>query len=152
MTGEKSREQTAALFSLPCACQNLRRVTRIVTRIYDQEIRKAGLEITQYGLLTALATAGQANQGRLSAGFAMDSTTLTRTLAVLRKRGWVQVKPGKDRRERLFSLTQAGKRRMVEAQPFWELAEQRLRKRLGGAAWKGMKEIVSRVTVAAIEA
>jgi DNA-binding MarR family transcriptional regulator len=152
MTRKKSREQTAALFDLPCACQNLRRVTRIVTRIYDQELRKAGLEITQFGLLTALATTGQANQGRLSAGFAMDSTTLTRTLAVLRRRGWVQVKPGKDRRQRLFSLTQAGKRRMLEAQPSWGLAEQRLRKGLGDAAWKRMKEIVSRLAVAAIEA
>ena len=99
MTREAFGEQTAgALFDLPCACQNLRRVTRIVTRIYDQELRKAGFEITQFGLLTALATTGQANQKRLSAGFAMDSTTLTRTLAVLRKRGWVQVKAGKDRR------------------------------------------------------
>ena len=44
------------LFPLPCACQNLRRLTRIVTRIYDQEMRKADIEITQYGLLTALAT------------------------------------------------------------------------------------------------
>src|ERR1700688_3302626 len=136
MTAEESGQQTAGLFDLPCACQNLRRVTRIVTRIYDQELKKAGIEITQFGLLTALAIAGQANQGRLSAGFAMDSTTLTRTLAVLRKRGWVEVKPGKDRRERLFSLTEAGKRRMVEAQPFWEFAEQRLRTGLGGAAWK----------------
>jgi DNA-binding MarR family transcriptional regulator len=152
MTGEKSGEQTAALFDLPCACQNLRRVTRIVTRIYDQELRKVGLEITQFGLLTALATTGQANQGRLSAGFAMDSTTLTRTLAVLRKRGWVQVKPGKDRRERLFSLTQAGKTQIVKAQPCWELAEQRLRKGLGDAAWKKMKETVSRMTEMAIEA
>jgi DNA-binding MarR family transcriptional regulator len=143
---------TAALFDLPCACQNLRRVTRIVTRIYDQELRQAGLEITQFGLLTALAITGQANQGRLSAGFGMDSTTLTRTLAVLRKQGWVQVQPGEDRRERLFSLTQAGKRRLAEAQPFWELAEQRLRKKLGGADWKRMKKIVSRVTVAAIDA
>jgi DNA-binding MarR family transcriptional regulator len=151
MTGKKYAEQTAALFDLPCACQNLRRVTRIVTRIYEQELRKAGLEITQFGLLTALATTGQANQGRLSAGFAMDSTTLTRTLAVLRKRGWVQVKAGKDRRERLFSLTEAGKRRLAEAQPFWELAEQRLRKQLGGAGWKGMKEIVSRMTAAVIK-
>jgi DNA-binding MarR family transcriptional regulator len=151
MTEQKHRARAAVLFDLPCACQNLRRVTRIVTRIYGQELRKAGLEITQFGLLTALATAGHANQGRLSAGFAMDSTTLTRTLAVLRKRGWVQVKPGKDRRERLFSLTPAGKRRMAEAQSFWELAERR-RKRLGGAAWKKMKEIVSRATAAAIEA
>jgi DNA-binding MarR family transcriptional regulator len=153
MTREAFGEQTAAaLFDLPCACQNLRRVTRIVTRIYDQELKKAGLEITQFGLLTALAETGQANQKQLSAGFAMDSTTLTRTLRLLRKRGWVQVKPGKDRRERLFSLTRGGKRQMAEAKPYWELAEHRLRQELGGADWKQMKETVSRITEAATEA
>src|SRR5882762_6266034 len=109
-----------ALFALPCACQNLRRVTRLVTRIYDQELRKAGVEITQFGLLTALAATGEANQKRLSAGFAMDSTTLTRTLALLRKKGWVRARRGKDKRERLFSLTPAGKRQMSDAQPYWE--------------------------------
>src|SRR6195256_2991291 len=113
----------AALFDLPCACQNLRRATRIVTRIYDQELRKAGLEITQFGLITALAATGEANQKRLSAGFVMDSTTLTRTLGLLRKQGWVRVERGKDRRERLFRLTRAGKRQMEEAQPYWQRAE-----------------------------
>jgi DNA-binding MarR family transcriptional regulator len=141
-----------ALFELPCACQNLRRLTRIVTRIYDQEIRKAGLEITQFGLLTALATAGEANQKRLSAGFVMDSTTLTRTLSLLVKAGWVQVKRGKDRRERLFSLTRAGKRQLAGAQPYWESAEQRLRRKLGDAGWKSMKESVWRSTKAVAEA
>jgi DNA-binding MarR family transcriptional regulator len=141
-----------ALFELPCACQNLRRLTRIVTRIYDREIRRAGLEITQFGLLTALAMVREANQKRLSAGFVMDSTTLTRTLSLLVKAGWVQVKRGKDRRERLFSLTRAGKRQLAEAQPYWESAEQRLRRKLGDAGWKSMKESVSRSTKAAAEA
>ena len=146
------RQAADALFQLPCACQNLRRLTRVVTRIYDQELRKAGLEATQFGLLTALAHTGEANQKRLSAGFAMDSTTLTRTLGLLGKQGWVQVKRGKDRRERLFSLTQAGRRQMAQAQPYWELAERRLRHELGDAGWKRMKETVSRVTEAALEA
>src|SRR6266581_9330077 len=143
------KHPAAALFDLPCACQNLRRVTRIVTRIYDQELRKAGLEITQFGLLTALALIEEANQKRLSAGFAMDSTTLTRTLGLLLKQGWVRVRRGKDRRERLFSLTGAGKRQLAQAQPYWEGAEQRLRKKLGDDGWKNMKEAVSQVTEAA---
>jgi DNA-binding MarR family transcriptional regulator len=153
MRSDALEEQPAeALFDLPCACQNMRRVTRIVTRIYDQELRKAGLEITQFGLLTALAKTGEANQKRLSAGFAMDSTTLTRTLGLLRKQGWVRVRRGKDRRERLFSLTLAGKRQMAEAQPHWEAAEHRLRQELGDADWKSMKETVSRLTEAAMTA
>src|SRR5712691_7223406 len=116
MSTQAFGEQPAeALFPLPCACQNLRRLSRVVTRIYDQELRSAGLEITQFGLLTALAAVGEANQKRLSAGFAMDSTTLTRTLGLLLKQGWVRARRGKDRRERLFRLTQGGKRKMAEA-------------------------------------
>jgi DNA-binding MarR family transcriptional regulator len=145
-------QPASALFELPCACQNLRRLTRITTRIYDQELKKAGLEITQFGLLTALTKTGEVNQKRLSAGFAMDSTTLTRTLGPMREKGWIQVKHGKDRRERLFSLTRAGKRQIVDAQPHWERAEQRLRQKLGDAGWKHMKGTVSLVTEAAITA
>src|SRR5258708_2179500 len=103
------RPAVDALFALPCACQNLRRLTRILTRIYDQELRKAGLEVTQFGVLTALSQTGETNQKRLSAGLAMDSTTLTRTLALIRKQGWVRVRRGEDRRERLVGLTPGGK-------------------------------------------
>ena len=142
-------QSAGALFALPCACQNLRRATRAVTRIYDQELRKAGLEITQFGLLTALATTGEANQKRLSAGFAMDSTTLTRTLGLLLKQGWIRVRRVEDRRKRMFSLTQAGKRKLAEAQPHWEQAERTLRQQLGDTGWKSMKQVVSRVTEAA---
>jgi DNA-binding MarR family transcriptional regulator len=141
-----------ALFPLPCACQNLRRLTRVITRTYDRELRKTGLEITQFAMLTALDVTGEANQKRLSAGFAMDSTTLTRTLGLLLKQGWVQVKRGRDRRERLFSLTRAGKRQMAEAQPCWELAEQKLRQQLGDSQWAQMKQTVARLTEAALAA
>ena len=153
MRHEASGGQAAErLFDLPCACQNLRRATRIVTRIYDQELRKAGVEITHFGLLTALAATGESNQTKLSDGFAMDSTTLTRTMALLKKKGWVRVRPGKDKREHLFRLTQAGERQLAEAQPYWELAERRLRQELGDAGWRSIKENVSRLTKAALTA
>src|SRR5437879_11268965 len=151
METDVSRRQPAdSLFELPCACQNLRRLTRVITRIYDQELRKAGLESTQFGLLTALAATREANQKRLSAGYAMDSTTLTRTLGLLLKQGWVRVRRGKDRRERLFRLTQGGKKKMAQAQSYWERAEQRLRRELGDEGWESMRETVSRITEAAM--
>ena len=140
------------LFPLTCACQNLRRLTRLVTRIYDQELRKADIEVTQFGLLTALGIVVEANQKRLSAGFAMDSTTLTRTLALLRKQGWIHVRPGKDKRERVFRLTEAGKRQLAAAEPHWQAAERRLRKTLGPSDWNRMKATVAQVTNAATEA
>ena len=144
------RRGAEALFDLPCVCQSLRRATRVVTRIYDRELAKAGIEITQYGLLTALQLTGEANQKTLSAGFAMDSTTLTRTLGLLRKQGWVRVRRGRDRRARLFSLTRAGRRQLAAAEPCWAAAQDRLRKGLGTGGWKDMKQAVSRITEAAL--
>jgi DNA-binding MarR family transcriptional regulator len=141
-----------ALFDLPCACQNLRRATRIVTRIYEKELKKAGLEITQFGLLTALAETGEVNQKRLSQGFVMDSTTLTRTLDRMQKRGWISVRQGTDKREHLFGLTAVGKRQIAKAKPHWEFAESRLRNELGGKRWTDMKEAVALVTKGAIAA
>ena len=147
----KSSPETV-LFPLPCACQNLRRLTRLVTRIYDHELRKAGIESTQFGLLTALAAVGESNQKTLSAGFAMDSTTLTRTLALLRDQGWISVSTGKDRRERIFRLTEAGRRQVAAAQPHWHQAERRFQKALGSRAWKQMRSAVSGTTRAALTA
>jgi DNA-binding MarR family transcriptional regulator len=152
MRTETPEPRAEALFDLPCACQNLRRATRVVTRIYDQELAKAGIEITPFGLLTALDLTGEANQKRLSAGFAMDSTTLTRTLRLMLKQGWIRARRGKDKRERLFSLTRAGRRQLATAQPFWEAAQRRLRKELGEAGWTSMKRAVSQTTGAALAA
>jgi len=119
--------------------------------MYDQELRKADIEITQFGLLTALDIVSEANQKTLSAGFAMDSTTLTRTLALLRRQGWIHVRSGKDRRERVFRLTEAGKRQIAAAQPHWEAAERRLRKTLGPSGWKQMQTTVAQATNATTE-
>lgn len=143
---QKDAVEIKALFPLPCACQNLRRLTRLVTRIYDEELRKAGIEITQFGLLTALSVVGAINQKTLSAGFAMDSTTLTRTLGLLRKRHWIEAKQGEDRRERVFRLTEAGRKQIAAAQPYWKQAEGRLRNTIGAAAWKQMQSFIPQLT------
>jgi DNA-binding MarR family transcriptional regulator len=149
-TETPGKQHNEALFDLPCACQSLRRATRVVTRIYDQDLGKVGIEITQFSVRTALDLTGEANQKRLSAGFAMDSTTLTRSLRPMLKQGWIRARLGKDKRERLFSLTRAGRRQLATAQPFWRAAQGRLRKELGGAGWTSMKQEVSQITGAAL--
>jgi len=122
------------------------------TRIYDQELKKARARDHAIRSAHRTGATGQANQKQLSAGFAMDSTTLNTDVGAVAEAGLVHVRLGKDRRERLFSLTRAGTRQMVEAKPYWELAEHRLRQELGDAGWKTMKETVSRITEAAMEA
>src|SRR5207302_1262306 len=76
--------------ALPCACANLRRAARAVTRDYEAALKATGLNPTQHTLLQALDLLGLSPQGALGELLAIDSTTLTRTLRPLERGGAVK--------------------------------------------------------------
>ncbi len=135
--------------TLPCACASLRRAARAVTQLYDEELRPTGLRATQFTLLQVLAGIGETMQGTLGELLSLDSTTLTRTLAPLRAKGWIRIRPGADRRERLVQLTPDGRHQLERARPAWDRAQQRLRRRLETAEWDNLMTALLRVTGAA---
>ena len=120
---------------LPCACANLRRADRVVTQLYDDALRPSGLRITQFTLLQALRLAPGISQKGLAELLGIDSTTLTRTLALLRRRGFVRSETGDDRRALRLFLTPAGQREYKRVLPYWQSAQKRLRQSLGEANW-----------------
>ena len=93
----------------PCLCAALRQASRAVTRIYDAELRGTGLRSTQHSLLRLLDRVGEVRQGDLGEMASLDETTLTRNLRPLQKSGWVTIRAGADRREKLVAITEAGK-------------------------------------------
>jgi DNA-binding MarR family transcriptional regulator len=122
----------------PCLCNALRQASRAVSRLYDEELRGAGLRATQYALLRHLSRAGEVRQRDLGGRASLDETTLTRNLRPLVGAGWVAVGAGGDRREKLVRLTAAGAAKLRQARPAWERAQQRLRSRLPDGAWSGL--------------
>ena len=134
---------------LACACASLRRAARAVTQAYDSALRAAGMNPTQFTLLQFLSRYGEASQGKLGELLVIDTTTLTRTLDPLRKSGWIRSRPGDDRRERLWSLTPAGERQRASAGPHWEVAQARLRRRLGGVRFQSLLSELALVADAA---
>jgi DNA-binding MarR family transcriptional regulator len=131
---------------LPCACANLRRTARSVTRMYNRELRSQRIEVTQFTLLMALNVAGEISQGRLARLLALDSTTLTRMLELLKKRGWIQEKEGEDRRFRLLRLTAAGRAKYEQSLPHWQRAQDRMESALGEDTVKQLKELLTQVS------
>jgi DNA-binding MarR family transcriptional regulator len=120
---------------LPCACASLRRAARAVTQLYDEAFRASGLRATQFTLLQVLGRKGEMTQGELGELLAIDSTTLTRTLAPLSSKGLLRARPGNDRRERIWSITSVGKRRLTSLTPVWEEVQRRLREKVGESEW-----------------
>jgi DNA-binding MarR family transcriptional regulator len=130
----------------PCLCNALRQADRAVSRLYDEELRGVGLRTTQYSLLRRLRHAGEVRQRDLGALTSLDETTLTRNLRPLIDAGWVAIRPGEDRREKLVSLTDAGAAKLREARPRWERAQERMRSRLPEGTWSALLNLLSELT------
>lgn len=128
-------EATPTIVRLPCASANLRRAARLVTQLYEESLRPAGITGPQFTLLQALKLAPGSSQKWLAELLGTDSTTLTRTLALMRKRGWLNSQPAKDRRALRLGLSAAGEREYERALPYWQSAQRRLKDALGSEKW-----------------
>lgn len=111
-------------------------------------MRHSHLEITQFTILQALLRAGEITQGRLGIVLVLDSTTLSRSLAPLEKRGWIASRAGSDRRQRFVRVTPAGEKAMQSAARSWEAAQTVLHGSLGSDDWEQLMKLMTRVAQA----
>jgi DNA-binding MarR family transcriptional regulator len=134
--------------TLPCVCANVRRLGRLATRLYDDEMRPAGMEVGQFGLLAAIRSVPGISQAHIARRFGMDTTSLTRTLDVVLRRGWVEKAQGSDRRSRVFTITGAGEAQLLRARPYWQRAQRRFASIVGPDAVKGLIDAVEATALA----
>lgn len=134
---------------LPCLCSNVRRASRALTQLYGEALRPAGLNATQFTILQALSLTGEVSQGRLGEILVMDSTTLTRTLAIMTRERWVAERRGEDRRERWLRLTKTGTTQLARASRAWGKLQSRLRRQLGPETWNNLVQLTHQVTTLA---
>lgn len=117
----------------------------MVTQLYDDALRTSGLRITQFTLLQALTRAPGISQKQLAELLEIDTTTLTRTLALLRRKRWIRSETGRDRRGIRLFLKAAGRREFKRVVPYWQSAQRRLRNALGDANWNQTEEAAVRI-------
>lgn len=133
MERQPNTSRLAAQAGLACACFNLRKAARAVTQLYDEMLRGTGLRSTQFTLLMLVAAKDQVSVTDLANMAVMDRTTLTRNLRLLERRGFVQVRPGEDRRVREVALTRKGHGALTTAFPLWEKAQAQVASKMGQA-------------------
>src|SRR6185437_15078798 len=102
-----------------CAAGTLRRATRSVARIYDAHLARAGLTTTQFSLLVPLE-----------------------------REGLVALTAGAGRSKQV-QLTAKGVRRVADARPHWQSAQDAFLAEFGRSAWGGLaKQLAAIVDVA----
>ncbi len=115
---------------LACAVMNFRQVARSVTARFDDQLRPVGLRATQLNLLMAIEASTAVTITDLAEILAMDRTTMTRNLKLLRQRKLVDGKT--------IALTAKGRRAAAAALPLWEKAQAEILDSLGKKRWAAL--------------
>src|SRR5471032_3058355 len=110
MRRKSSRPPAGGVADVACACATARRAARAVTQLYDGHLRASEIEAPQFALLSALHAQGPCSQSAIGDRLALDKTTLSRNLKLLRQNGWIETAGAEDGRERRYVLSALGRR------------------------------------------
>ena len=130
-------------------CMNLsyRKASRVISQIYDRELAEVGLKCGQFSILRAVRELRQTTNAELQELLVLEQTTLTRGLKPLIRDGYIKSESGLDKREKLLSLTSAGKDLYDKADKKWQQAQDAVIRKLGRKTAEQMMEM-NRVLVA----
>lgn len=128
-----------------CACTNLRKAARVVTRLFDESLEPCGLRGTQLAMLLEISLDDQTTVPRLARSLVAEVSTVSRNLQPLIKRGLVGAKRGRGQRSNALVLTSQGWEVLEKAVPLWESAQTHFVKVIGSENWPRLLADLSRV-------
>jgi DNA-binding MarR family transcriptional regulator len=114
-----------------CVCGYVRKLSRIVTAVYDGALADAGLKTSQFSVLIAVANRGKARPAELTELLQMDESTLSRNVERMCARGWLRLEREGDRRSHLIEVTDKGQTLIRKCLPAWRQAQAEVSERLG---------------------
>jgi DNA-binding MarR family transcriptional regulator len=121
---------TAAHIAAHCLLMRTRRLSRLTTRLYVDQMAHLGLSVGQFSVLTAVGCAPGVRAADLVHALDLERSTLSRELAGLVNRGLVHSEPV-DGRSQALALTPAGEALLADARPHWERAQAEAAEALG---------------------
>ncbi|HXZ06419.1 MAG TPA: MarR family transcriptional regulator [Paraburkholderia sp.] len=115
-----------------CLLTRTRQISRVITAVYDEELRPFGIVSPQFTLLVLINELGPLSRAALGRRNHHDRSTLTRNLQPLIAQGWVaEDLPAADGRSRPLSLTEEGKKLLHCAASAWSSAQTKAKALLG---------------------
>ena len=118
----------SALYKSMCYCTNLRRSANAISDFYDEELKQAGLTISQYYLLINLQRLECANITHWAQAVGLDRSTMVRNIRLLETRDFIEMTEGHGK---TFMLSEAGKTALQEAIPIWNAVQKKVKAILG---------------------
>ena len=123
-----------------------RLLSRAVTGIYDDKLRRFGISSAQFTLLAVIGGTEPTTRSEIARHQHLDKSTLTRNLKAILSEGWVkEVSDNADGRSRPLALTTVGTELLINALPAWLAAQAQAKALLGNEGMTAVVNMVDRI-------
>jgi DNA-binding MarR family transcriptional regulator len=134
MESNQKKQDKAVIDQIGCECllSRARILNRVLTNIYDDELRGFGLKATQLNLLVVVARIGPVRRIDIGKRLHLDPSTLTRNLKIMLTNGWIEeIIDGEDGRGSPLQVTAKGRDLLHQIVPSWRKAQGRTQRLIG---------------------
>ena len=126
-----SHQQMVSSIAANCISVRLRLLNRMVGAVYDGALRPHGIKASQLNILVAVSTTGGATSRELCQVLHMDSSTFSRAVTRMKKKGWLRVDPSGEGKILKIQVTREGLNKIEVAYPDWQRAQTEVKEMLG---------------------
>jgi len=131
MTNAHTAQTHSAEVMQGCLLTRTRRISRVITQVYDQEMRPFGLSSSQFSMLVMIAGMKGASRAEIGRANHQERSTSTRNLQLVLSNGWAEEQLPEKGRRRPIVLSDSGKSLLAAAMPAWREAQAKVRRLIG---------------------
>lgn len=109
---------------------------------YDEAMAPVGVNIAQFSLMRTIKRAEPVTLTELGRLTELDRSTIGRNVRVIEKMGLARLGRGKDQREAVVTITEAGQKVLDDGAPLWDGAQHTLDERLGADTMRTLRTLL----------
>lgn len=133
----------------PCACTSIKKLSRVLGRVYDAALAGLPMNVTQLAVLRCIARRKGEPLLHVAEELEMDRSSLYRALNTMVREKWVLITSGMDARSCTAVITGKGHVLLKRAGQQWEKVQTRVIERFGRPEWTAFVANIEKLRVCA---
>jgi DNA-binding MarR family transcriptional regulator len=130
-----------------CLAGRVRKLSRVVTGIYDRAMRSHGIKVNQASILIMLTLVETPTARDICRNLQMEKSTVSRNVERMRKQGWIEASEGEGGLSQVLTVTPKGKKLLADIHGKWEKAQREVSEFLGEDGVKAIHMLTGRISV-----
>ena len=127
----KEAEALAKSMAAECIAVRVRRLSRVVSSIYDREFKELGIKGNQATMLVALSFPDVKSPSAVGRTLKMEKSTVSRNLDRMRVKGWIEIIDSGEGIQHTVRMTQSGLDLLERVHVKWKIAQKKASELLG---------------------